>query len=139
MAEFSREEVEKAFARYLEVQQARDWPKFADVFTEDAVYEESHFGTFRGREEIREFLKKSMAGLEEWTFPTEWSAIDGSRVVFKWLNRLPGRRADGSHFEFPGITVLEYGGGNLWSYEEDIYNFETCLAVMKEWREAQAR
>ena len=45
MAEFSREEVEKAFAHYLEVQQARDWPKFADVFTDAAVYEECHFGS----------------------------------------------------------------------------------------------
>ena len=137
MTEFSRAEVEQAFEHYMEVQQARDWPKLADVFTDDAVYEEAHFGTFRGRGEIREFLAKSMADLGDWTFPTEWVAIDGSRVVFKWWNRLPGQRADGSHYEFPGITVLEYGGDNRWSFEEDIYNFETCIAVMKEWNQAQ--
>ena len=137
MAEFSRDEVEKAFEHYMEVQQARNWPALADEFTDDAVYEEAHFGTFRGREEIREFLAKSMADLSDWTFPTQWVAIDGSRVVFKWLNRLPGQRADGSHYEFPGITILEYAGDKRWSYEEDVYNFETCIAVMKEWNRAQ--
>ncbi len=138
MAEFSRDEVEKAFEHYMEVQQARNWPALADEFTDDVVYEEAHFGTFCGRGEIREFLAKSMADLSDWTFPTQWVVIDGSRVVFKWWNRLPGQRADGSHYEFPGITILEYGGDNLWRYEEDVYNYETCIAIMKEWNQAQS-
>ena len=111
MTEFSRAEVEQAFEHYMEVQQARDWPKLADVFTDDAVYEEAHFGTFRGRGEIREFLAKSMADLSDWTFPTQWVVIDGSRVVFKWWNRLPGERAACGEFPLPLFDGLRHGLG----------------------------
>jgi hypothetical protein len=47
-----------------------------------------------------------MAGLEGWTFPQDWQLVEGDRLVTAWRNRLPGRRADGSFFEAPGMSVL---------------------------------
>ena len=37
----------------------------------------------------------AMVGLEEWTFPVEFYAIDGDNVLIKWKQLLPGSRPDG--------------------------------------------
>lgn len=100
---------------------------------------EHHFGTFRGREAIRAWLVPVMAPLKGWTYPTEWCVIEGDRVVFLWRNRLPGRRPDGSFYEFAGITTLVYGGNGRFSYQEDVYNFEETRKVMREWEEARGK
>jgi ketosteroid isomerase-like protein len=133
----SREEVLAAFRKTRAAQDANDWNAYTDCFTEDAVYVEHHFGTFRGREAIRAWLVPVMVPCKDWTFPTEWVVVDGNRIVFQWLNRLPGRRADGTPYEFAGITTMLYGGNGQISYQEDVYNFERTKQVMKEWLEDQ--
>ena len=65
--------------------------------------------------------------------------IEGERVAFLWKNRLPGRRADGSHYEFSGVTTMLYAGGGRFSYQEDIYNFDETKKVMAEWAADQKR
>jgi hypothetical protein len=50
-----------------------------------------------------------------------------------WLNRLPGTRPDGSHYQFAGVTTLLYAGNGRWSYQEDIFNFEETRKVLAEW------
>ncbi len=137
MPEFSRNQVERAFKERIAIQERDDWQAFVETFTDDAVYVEHHEGTFRGKEKIREWMIPLMAQCKGWTYPIEWVAIDGNRVVYKWLNRLPGRRADGGYYEFAGITAAEYAGGGLWSYQEDVYNWQPALEVLKQWSAAR--
>lgn len=132
----SRQEVEAAFQRTRAAQDTGDWSAYADCFSEDAVYVEHHFGTFRGRESIRAWLVPVMAPLVGWSYPTEWCVVEGDRLVFLWKNRLPGRRADGGYFEFSGVTTMIYAGDGLFSYQEDIYNFDETRQVMTEWKAA---
>jgi hypothetical protein len=61
----------------MEVQQAGDWSAYADLFTEEGVYVEHHFGNLRGREAIRSWLVPVMEPCEDWSFPVEWVVIDG--------------------------------------------------------------
>jgi ketosteroid isomerase-like protein len=136
---FPRAEVEAAFQRTRAAQDADDWNAYCDLLSEDAVYVEHHFGTFRGREAIRAWLVPVMAPLKGWSYPTEWCVIEGDRVVFLWRNRLPGRRPDGSCYEFSGVTTMLYAGAGLFSYQEDVYNFDETRRVMKEWGADQAR
>ena len=138
MAEFSREEVHAAWRRRMELQDADDWEGFGNTFTADAVYLEQHYGTFRGRKAILDWLVPVMEHCKEWTFPVEWVNIDGNRVVHKWLNRLPGKRPDGSYYEFAGITVMEYAGNGTFSFQEYMYNRHETDKVLAEW-EAQKR
>lgn len=133
MSEFSREEVRAAWEKRMALQDADDWHGFGMTFTEDAVYLEHHEGNFRGREAILDWLVPVMKQCEGWTYPVEWVAIDGDRVIHKWQNRLPGQRADGSHYQFAGITVMVYAGHGQFSFQEDIYNWEEALAVLQEW------
>lgn len=131
---WSREELEREFAKYRERGAAGDWNAWADQFTEDARYVEHEFGVFEGREAIREWITATMSGWpgnEMPAFPVEWYLIDEQRgwIVAKIWNRMndPG---DGSLHQEYNLTVLHYAGDGLWSYEEDVYNpahFATML------------
>ena len=126
---YTKAELKRALEVYNEARdrasESGDWSIWAEVFTEDADYIEHAYGTFKGRDQIREWITKVMAPFPNMTFPQDWVAFDedtGS-VVFQCQNRLehptdPG----GDPFQFPSWTRLVYAGDNQWSCEEDIYN-----------------
>lgn len=145
MSEFSREEIEREFQRRITMQERDDWKGFGETFTHDAVYVEHHEGTFEGREAILAWLIPVMDRCRGWTYPIDWVAIDGNRVVYHWKNRLPGKRPDGSFYEFAGLSVVEYAGNGQWSFQEDVYNWEIGEKVIQDYiadkaaRKAQQR
>src|SRR4051794_6553088 len=136
-----REEVEAAVAAYVAVRERMDagdggWEDMAAPFTHDATYVDPAWGLIEGNDAIRAFMQESMAGLEDWLFPIEWIAIDGDHVVVKWIQRLPGRRADGSHYDNSGVSLLTYAGGGRFSRSEDHLNMLHVYEVIAEsgWR-----
>ena len=136
-----RDEVDAAVARYLEVRERMDrgegaWTDMAALFTDDATYIDPAWGRVDGIEAITEFLRDSMAGLEDWTFPIEWVAVDGDHVVVKWRQVLPGQRADGSAYENSGVSLLTYAGNGRFSRSEDHLNMLHVHEVIAEsgWR-----
>jgi limonene-1,2-epoxide hydrolase len=104
-----------------------DWPDLAELFTEDAVYIDPAWGRIQGRDEIRAFMADSMVGLEDWSFPVEYTAVDGDTVVIKWTQILPGARPDGSRWMQSGYSTLVYAGDGTFSYEEDLLNMTHVL------------
>jgi uncharacterized protein (TIGR02246 family) len=141
MAGWSRDELEAAFARYQErgavAGRTGDWSQWADQFTEDATYIEHHYGTFNGREAIRAWITKVMAGYpgnQMPEFPIEWYVIDTERgwVVCQVWNRMadPG---DGSIHQAYNFTLLKYAGDDQWSFEEDVYNPAHFGTMVQEW------
>ncbi|WP_426571397.1 nuclear transport factor 2 family protein [Aquihabitans sp. McL0605] len=124
---FPHDEVAAAAASYRLLREAiergeRVWTDLADLFTEDAVYIDPAWGRIEGRDEIRTFMAESMTGLEDWTFPVEFIAIEGDDVVVKWTQELPGTKADGSRWTQSGYSTLVYAGDGRFSYEEDLLN-----------------
>lgn len=103
------------------------WTDLADLFTDDAVYIDPAWGRIQGVDELRAFFDESMRGLEDWEFPIQFTAIDGDDVVIKWIQRLPGRREDGSRYEQSGISTLIYAGGGKFRFEEDLLNMTHVL------------
>jgi hypothetical protein len=134
MPTYSRDEIEKAWKHRMHLQDTDDWDGFGRTFTEDAVYIEHHYGVFRGKKAILDWIVPVMEYCKGWTFPVEWVVIDGNRVVHKWLNRLPGKRADGTYYEFAGITAMEYAGNGTFSFQEDMYNRHETDKVIEEWK-----
>ena len=141
MTTWSRAELEEAFVAYQlagqEAAKTGDWSAWADLFTEDAVYVEHNFGTFKGREAIRSWITNVMSsfpGTVMPEFPIEWHVVDDERgwIVCKIWNRMadPG---DGSVLEAANFTLLKYGGDGLWSYEEDIYNPAAFTDLVQDW------
>lgn len=127
---WSRSEIEEAFTRQQqvvgEIGRSWDWSRYADLFTEDATYNEHTYGKMAGREAIRDWIVATMnvfPGSEMPFYPVSWYSIDTEKgwVITEIMNRMkdPG---DGAVLERPCITILRYAGDGLWSYEEDAYN-----------------
>jgi uncharacterized protein (TIGR02246 family) len=123
-------ELEDAFVRYqsavVDIVASGDWASFADLFTEDATYEEHAFGTFTGREAIRAWVVETMTsfpGNTMYSFPIAWHVLDEptQRVICEVRNLMPDP-GDGSVHEASNLTILTYGRDGLWSCEEDVYN-----------------
>ena len=90
---YPREEIDAEFAKYVERGKANDWSAWADQFTEDARYVEHEYGTYEGREAIREWIVATMATVSGMSFPIEWYVVDGNRVImYCWnvFDPLPG-------------------------------------------------
>ena len=104
-----------------------DWTDLADLFTDDVVFIDPAWGRVEGIDELRTFLSDSMMGLEDWSFPIEFAAIDGDNVVIKWIQQLPGTRADGSRYAQSGSSTLIYAGDGKFRYEEDLLNMAHVL------------
>ena len=98
------------------------WSALADFFTEDAVFMDPAWGRTQGRDALIDFFDRSMQGLEDWTFPEEWTMVQGRRVVGFWWNRLPGTRPDGGPYQAPGVSILHYAGDGRFDYELDLLN-----------------
>jgi hypothetical protein len=122
MATYPVEEVDAAFRKYWQTGAVgEDWDAWADLFTEDAVYVEHVLGTLHGREAIRAWIKPIMAQYGEIYTAYEWHMVESSgRAVVYMQNRRDHPGGDGV-LDFPGITILQYAGGGLWSMEEDYW------------------
>ena len=107
------------------------WTDLAELFTDDVVYIDPAWGRIEGIAELRVFLDESMRGLEDWTFPVEYTAIDGDTVVIKWTQHLPDARPDGSHYEQSGYSTLVYAGAGRFCYEEDLLNMVHVFEDLK--------
>jgi len=142
MSSFPREEVQAAIERFKATSQRAeetlDWTPLADFYTDDAVYTYQGLAAgglvqVRGRDEIRRIvLDRDMAPYRGWTYPYEWVAIDGNRVVTFWQNRAPGRRPDGSPIQCPGMSVLEYAGNGKFKSQFDLFDHLSVKAVKDE-------
>ncbi len=128
----SRDDTATAYARHRALHEARQWTGLADLFREDGTYEEPFFGRIEGREAIRDFLDKSMRGLEEWVFPIQWVVIDENRVVTQWFNRLPKHRRDGTPFQFLGMTHIVYDDEGMIVLQHDTYDRIDAARVLTE-------
>lgn len=129
MAELNEREREalEAYRRYIAQRElcvagTAAWSTIGAWFTEDVVFIDPAWGRVEGRDELTRFFDMAMKGLEGWTFPEEWTMVDGDRVVAFWWNRVPGTRADGTTYQAPAFSVLHYAGDGLFDYELDLMN-----------------
>lgn len=149
MKTYPREEVQAAIERFERANRAAerdgDWSRLGEFYTDDAVY--SYVGLAagglvdaRGRDAIVELvLRRDMEPYRGWTYPYDWIAIDGNRVITKWWNRAPGTHPDGRAIQCPGMSVLEYAGDGKFKSQFDLFDRLSVQEVRDEWeRIAQA-
>ena len=136
MTAHPRDEVEAVVERYCDVRRRIDagelpWDALAQFFTEDCVYIDPAWGRVEGIGPVSEFFIESMRGLEDWDFPIEFAAIDGDNVVVKWVQQLPGTRADGTRYQQSGSSTMVYAGDGKFRYQEDLLNMVHVLDDLK--------
>ena len=129
----SRAEVEAAWRHFVAVGDRGDWNAWADLHTEDGVWVEHHLGTQRGRGAIRRTILEVMKPVPMMTFPVEWHVIEGSRVVFYPWQVFPDPTGGDAVYRFGCVTILEYAGDGLFSYQEDLYNPREGQEVIRRW------
>jgi hypothetical protein len=150
---FPHEEVEAAFQDYAARANMNDWEHWCDIFTDECLYVDHHFGTFRRRDDIAKWMVPLMATQPELRFIPEWHAIqgnlvinynwnrwpnpDGSKVPYgEWLN--PGPATD-YRYQFPCVTLNLYAGNGKFHYEEDLYCAPAYLEILKTWKRDMGR
>jgi predicted SnoaL-like aldol condensation-catalyzing enzyme len=131
---YEREEIEAAWAEYRKRGVGEhDWPGWADMFTDDARYEEHFLGVFEGKPAITKFIVDVMKEYPAMTLFIDWSIIDGDRISFYIWNNLPDPTGTGKRYAFPNTTFLQYGGNGKFSFEADYYNPADAERVFAEW------
>jgi hypothetical protein len=130
---FPRDEVEAAYREFVAAGDAADWNRWADLHTEDCVWEEHHYGTIVGREKIRETITSVMSMVPMMSFPVGWHMIDGNRVVFYPWQVLPDPAGGDAVYRFGCVTILEYAGNGEFSRQEDVYNPNEATALFARW------
>jgi len=137
MARFPESEIREVYAHYADTRARIDrgelgWQAMAQHLSEDAVFVDPAWGRYDGLPTILKFFEDSMTGLEDWTFPLEWMAVDGDHLLTGWQNRLPGQRADGTYYQAPGMSRMRYAGGGRFDYEQDLINMVHMIEVIRE-------
>src|ERR1043165_2810570 len=116
-------------AAFVEAARRNQWGWIADEFyAEDCRYLCEYGGTMRvlatSRAEIKatHYGREMMVGWEGWSFPIERCATSGSQIITQWWNRGPGRRADGSYFQTPGVSLITVGDDGLFTSQLDLFD-----------------
>ena len=138
MATFDRDEMERAFRTYWRAGAVgENWDAWADRFTVECLYVEHVYGTMRGRETVRAWIKPIMEKYGELYTAYEWHVVDpeGGRVIVAMQNRRDDPRG-GPPIDFPGVTILEYAGGGLWRKEEDYWSVRGREETMRAYEAA---
>ena len=138
MAKSIEQEARETYHRFVALRDEIDvgkqpWSKLADFFTEDAAYIDPAWGRIEGRENIRDFFERSMAGLTGygWSTPENWTMTDGHRLVSQW-DQIMGERPDGTPHLVPGLSILYYVGDGLFCYSHDMLNMTHVGQTLKE-------
>jgi hypothetical protein len=138
MPRYSREELERAFRHYWQTGAVGErWDDWADLFTEDADYIEHVLGSLKGREAIRAWIKPIMEQFCDLYTAYEWHTVDEERgrVIVYMQNRRDHPSGSGV-IDFPGITILDYAGGNQWRREEDFWAMPAAQQATAAYAEA---
>ena len=130
----------ESYARFVTLRDEVDtgrqpWSRLADFFTEDAAYIDPAWGRIEGREAIRAFFERSMAGLtgHGWSTPENWTIVRGPRLVSQW-DQILGDKEDGTPWLVPGLSILYYAGGGLFCYSHDMLNMTHVGETLKAMR-----
>ncbi len=111
----------------------RDGARFAQLFTEDAVYHDVFYGAFEGRAKIA-------AMIDDWFYRTardfRWDFLDPvsdgrilyARYLFSYESLLP--EAEGRRAMFEGVAMMALRDGLIADYRE-VANAGTGFADMK--------
>jgi hypothetical protein len=133
--------MQEAFDRYRETAaeagRTGNWELFVGLFTEDVDYIEHHYGRFKGRQQVREWVVPAMTTFPVThmkSFPWNWYVVDAERgwIVGEVANVMddPG---DGKVYESVNWTRLVYAGNGLFSEEEDVYNPAEFAEMIGAW------
>jgi len=130
-------------AAFVEAARRNAWGWIADEFyAENCHYLCEYGGTMRvfakTRAEIKatHYGREMLVGWEGWSFPIERYTTNGDRIITHWWNRGPGKRADGSYFQTPGVSFITVGDDGLFTEQLDLFDLAHQMHLCDELEDA---
>lgn len=117
--------IEQLFAAWS----SNDADKVANVFTEDAVYEDvtaSHIS--RGRAEVRQWAAGGFGVFEKFKMEVASISVHNGRGVAEWVWTATDKKLS-KNFSVRGVSIVEVRGGKI-SRCKDYYDFATAMRQM---------
>lgn len=127
MAEFTRGEIEEALEAMDVLRdrssKAGDWSIWAECLTEDVEFHDLIYGTYSGKQAVRDFVVRVHAPFPTLRYERQWSLIDVDRaeIIFEQQMILPepeGYR--GAPFAVDVWSRHRYAGDGLFSLKQDV-------------------
>lgn len=124
---FSRDEIDHALdqmdALRRRASAAGDWTIWADCLSEDVEFHDSTYGSYYGRDAVRDFVVQVHAPFPHVRYERIWSLIDidRSEVIFEQQMILPEPEGySGPPFAVDVWSRHRYAGDGLWSLKQDV-------------------
>ena len=128
---------------FVEAAARNEWAWIADAFyAPHCEYLCEYAGTMRvfakNRDEIRatHYGRDMLVGWEGWSFPIERYTTHGNQIITHWWNRGPGLRADGSHYQTPGVSFITVGDDGMFTDQLDLFDLAHQMKLCDELEEA---
>lgn len=139
-ADTLRQRAEQLIAYHREAEISNEWTFFVDeMYAQDCVYTCAYAGVLlveaRGIAQIKatHYGRDMQHGWEGWHFPyIDVYVGHGNRVITHWMNRGPGLRADGSHFETPGVSFLSFDDKGKIIRQHDLFDLAHQMRLCDE-------
>lgn len=139
-----RATADKLIAAHQEASRTNDWLFFVDeLYADDCVYTCEYAGvmnvTANGIDEIKatHYGRDMQVGWEGWTFPYEGVYVGSdNKLVTHWLNRGPGHKPDGSHYQTPGISFITLNQDARICRQFDMFDLAHQMKLCDELEEA---
>lgn len=138
--EVLRETTGKLIRAHQEASQSGDWMFFVDeLYAKNCVYICEYGGVMEviadGIDQIKSthYGRDMQVGWEGWTFPYMgvYTGTNNS-IMTHWMNRGPGRRADGEYFETPGISILTLDNDAMIVRQHDMFDLAHQMKLCDE-------
>ena len=136
----ARRSMDKLIRFHGAAQQSNDWTFFVkEMYAEECIYTCEYAGTMlvaaNGVEEIMStHYGRDMAyGWEDWTFPYVSTYVnEHGQGITHWMNRGPGLRTDGSFYETPGISMMNFNGDGKITKQLDLFDLAHQMRLCDE-------
>jgi hypothetical protein len=129
---------------HREAEQKNEWTFFVDeLYSDDSLYTCEYGGTMTviadGKEEMKatHYGRDMQKGWEGWTFPYQGVFIgENNRLITHWMNRGPGKTADGNYYQTPGVSFLEINNEGKIYRQFDMFDISHQMNLCDQLEEA---
>ena len=148
MKQLTRMELENAAHKLItahgEAEKTNEWTFFVDeIYARDCIYSCEYGGsmdvTANGIDEIKatHYGRDMLVGWEGWTFPYMGVYVgQENKIITHWMNRGPGKKADGSYYETPGVSYISFDGDGKICRQLDMFDLSHQMHLCDQLEEA---
>jgi len=111
----------------LEAFNKKDLISMLSFFADDAIYIRSE-GTFRGKEEIKQYYTWTFSNYSEITLTEKVIIAEGEKAVLEWAIEGTSVRGGGKKLQLQGLDIFEFKNGKV----QQVHIYQDRLLIAKQ-------